>query len=132
MTKRSFSTSKFELCNSRTRNRKKFKCKIKTLSFEVNLGKRKWFLNCSYNPPQSLIPKHLESLNHFIDKQSNTYNFILTEVFNVSIINYTSMVNVCNNGLKNSINVQTCYKNFYFPNSINFIFANRKKLVSSQ
>ena len=33
----------------------KSKCNIETLSVVVNLRKREWFLNCSYNPHQNLI-----------------------------------------------------------------------------
>ena len=28
----------------------KSQCNVKSLSVEINLKKRKWFLNCSYNP----------------------------------------------------------------------------------
>ena len=47
----------------------KSKCNIETLSVVVNLRKRKWFLNCSYNPHQNLISNHLECLNRLIDGQ---------------------------------------------------------------
>ena len=50
---------------------------IDTLSVAVNLRKRKWFLNCSYNPHQNLISNHLECLNRLIDEHSNSFdNFI--------------------------------------------------------
>ena len=38
----------------------KSKCNIQSLSGTVNLRKRKYFLNCSYNPHQNLISNHLE------------------------------------------------------------------------
>ena len=41
----------------------KSKCNIETFSVTVNLRKRKWFLNCSYNPHHNLISNHLECLN---------------------------------------------------------------------
>ena len=120
---KSFSTGKFQLCNNRTRNLKKFTCKIKTLSIQVSIRK-KWFLKLPYNPHQNLISNHLECLNHFIDTQSNT--FILTGVFNVSV-KYISMINVCDlNGIKNFINIPTYYKDFYNPVSISFILTNRR------
>ena len=34
----------------------KSKTDIETLSVEINLKKRKWFLNCSYNPHKNQIP----------------------------------------------------------------------------
>ena len=41
----------------------KSKTDIETLSVEINLRKRKWFLNCSYNPHKNQISNHLECLN---------------------------------------------------------------------
>ena len=49
----------------------KSKCNIGTLSFSVNLRKRKWFLNCSYNPHQNLISNHLECLNRLNDEHGS-------------------------------------------------------------
>ena len=45
----------------------KSQCNILTLSAEVNLRKRKWFLNCSYNPHRNSISSHLEWLNRVND-----------------------------------------------------------------
>ena len=56
----------------------KSQCNIESLSVEINLRKRKWFLNCSYNPHRNSISSHLECLNRVIDEHSKTYdNFIL-------------------------------------------------------
>ena len=71
----------------------KSKCNIETVSVAVNLRKRKWFLNCSYNPHQNLISNHLECLNRLIDEHSNSFdNLIFTGDFNVST-NHNSMIN---------------------------------------
>ena len=40
----------------------KSKTSIETISAEINLRKRKWFLNCSYNANKNLISNHLECL----------------------------------------------------------------------
>ena len=65
---------------------RKSKCNIETLSVAVNLRKRKWFLNCSYNPNQNSISNHLECLNSLIDEYSSSFdNFIFIGDFNVSI-----------------------------------------------
>ena len=45
---------------------------IENFSFEINLKKRKWFLNCSYNPHKNQISNHLECLNRLIN-ECNTY-----------------------------------------------------------
>ena len=49
----------------------KSKCNIETLSFVVNLRKRKWFLSCSYNPHQNVISNHLECLNRLTDEHGS-------------------------------------------------------------
>ena len=94
------------------------KCNIETLSVALILRKRKWFLNCSYNPYQNLISNHLECLNRLIDEHSNSFdNFIFIGDFNVST-NHNSMI-------RNLINVPTCYKNYDNPTSIDLIITNR-------
>ena len=104
----------------------KSKYNIETLSVTVNLRKGKWFLNGSYNPHQNLVSNHLECLNRLIDEHSNSFdNFIFIGDFNVST-NHNSMINFCDlNGLRNLINVPTCYKNSDNPSSIDLILMNR-------
>ena len=105
---------------------RKSKSTIETLSAAVNLRKRKWFLNCSYNLNQKSISNHLECLNPLVDKHSSTFdNFIFIGNFNVST-NHNSIINFCDlNGLRNLINVRTCYNNFNNPTSIDLILTNR-------
>ena len=52
----------------------KSKRNIETLSVAVDLRKRKWFLNCSYNPHQNLNLSQLEGLNRFIDEHSKSFD----------------------------------------------------------
>ena len=89
----------------------KSQCNIESLSVEINLRKRKWFLNCSYNPHRNSISRHLECLNRVIDKHIKTCdNFILIGDFNVGI-DENSMKNFCDiNCLKSLIKVPTCFK----------------------
>ena len=103
----------------------KSKCNIETLSVAVNLRKRKWFLNCSYNHHQNLISNHLECLNRLFDEHSSSFDNFFIGNFNVST-NHNSIINFCDlNGLRNLINVPTCYKNFDNPTSIDLILTNR-------
>ena len=45
---------------------------------EFNFQKKKWLLNCSYNPKHSSIKSHLDSLSKSIDSLSSKYNnFVL-------------------------------------------------------
>ena len=59
---------------------------IETISVEINLRKRKWFLNCSYNPNENLISNHLECLNGIMDEFSKNYDkVVFLGDFNTSI-----------------------------------------------
>ena len=99
---------------------------VKSLSFEINLKKRKWFLNCSYNPHRKLISSHLDCLNCVIDEHGKTYdNFIFIEDFNVGI-DENSKKNFCDiNCLKSLIKKPTKFKNPDQPTCINLILTNR-------
>ena len=48
----------------------KSKTGIENISVEINLSKRKWFLNCSYNSSKNLISNQLECLNCIMDEFS--------------------------------------------------------------
>ena len=102
----------------------KSKCNIETLSVAVNLRRKKWFLNCSYNHHQNLISNHLECLNRLFDEHSSSFDNFFIGNFNVST-NHNSIINFCDlNGLRNLINVPTCYKNLDNPASIDLILTN--------
>ena len=49
---------------------RKSQSNIENFSVEINLKKRKWFLNCSYNPHRSSISSYTECLNRVIDEHS--------------------------------------------------------------
>ena len=50
---------------------------IESLSVEINLRKRKWCFNCSYNPHKSKILNHQNYLNLVFNKYSEiNANFI--------------------------------------------------------
>ena len=76
-------------------------CDIETLLVEINLRKRKWLLNGSYNPNKSQISHHLECLNSLLDEHSK--NFIFIGDFNMNTSD-SSMKEFCSlNGIKNQI-----------------------------
>ena len=53
-------------------------CDTETLLVEINLRKRKWRLNGSYNPSISQISHHLESLESLLDEHRKKYeNYVL-------------------------------------------------------
>ena len=51
---------------------------IESFYVELNFPKKKWLLNCSYNPKHSSTESHLDSLSKGIDSLSSKYdNFVL-------------------------------------------------------
>ena len=104
-------------------------CDIETLLVEINLRKRKWLLNGSYNPNKSQISHHLECLNSLLDDHSKKYeNYVFIGDFNgntsdSSIKEFCSLI-----ALKNLINELTCYKNSEKPTCIDLILKNQPTL----
>ena len=43
-------------------------CNNESICIEINLRKRKWFINGLYDPSKSFILNHLECLNHIINE----------------------------------------------------------------
>ena len=50
---------------------------------EINLYKKKWLINCSYNPQKSDIRKHLDIISESLDTYSTKYeNIVILGDFN--------------------------------------------------
>ena len=59
---------------------------IESFNVELNFRKKKWLLNCSYNPKHSKVESHLDSIPKSIDSlSSKNDNFILPRDFNSSM-----------------------------------------------
>ena len=87
----------------------KSQCNTESLSIEINLRKRYWFLNCTYNPHRNSISRHNEYLNHIFDEYSKTYNNFVGD-FNVGI-DEKYMKNFCDTYYQKSlIKVPTCFQ----------------------
>ena len=99
---------------------------IETISVEINLRKRKWFLNCSYNPNKNLTSNHLECLNRIMDEFSKNYeNVIFLGDFN-TCMNDNAVKSFCSlNDLTSLTDQPTCYKNPGKPTCIDLILTNR-------
>ena len=110
----------------------KSQCNIESLSVDINLKKRKWFLNCSYNRHRNSVSSHLDSLNRAIDEHSKTYdNFIFIGDFTVGI-DENSIKNVCNiNCLKSLFKEPACFKNPDKPTCIDLILTNCPNLFQN-
>ena len=62
---------------------------------ELNFRKKKWLLNCSYNPNNNNIESHLNCLSMSIDSLSSKYeNIILLGDFN-SCMDDSPMIGFC-------------------------------------
>ena len=101
-------------------------CNIESICVEVNLRKRKWFINGSYNPNKSFLSNHLECLNCIIDEYSKLYqNFLFLGDVNASV-SEKCLEEFCNlNGLTSLIKKPTCFKNPDKPTCIDLILTNQ-------
>ena len=101
-------------------------CNIESICVEVNLRKRKWFINGSYNPNKIFLSNHLECLNCIIDEYRKRYqNFLFLGDFNASV-SEKCLEEFCNlNGLTSLIKKPTCFKNPDKPTCIDLILTNQ-------
>ena len=68
---------------------------IESFYVEINLRRKKWLLNCSYNPDKSNTSMHLLALRENLDLYSTKYqNFVILGDFNVEVDN-NDMKNFC-------------------------------------
>ena len=102
---------------------------IETLIVEINLKKRKWFLNVSYSPNKKQISHYLECLNRISVEYNSEYdNFVFISDFNVNV-NESPMKKFYNlNGLKSLINERTCLKNPGKATCIDLVLTNRQQI----
>ena len=101
-------------------------CNIESICVEVNLRKRKWFINGSFNPNKNFTSNHLESLNRIIDEYSKIYqNFLFLGDFNASVSEKCLAEFCILNGLTSLIKKPTCFKNPNKPTYIDFILTNQ-------
>ena len=103
----------------------KSKTEIETLSVEINLRKRKWLLNWSYNPHKNQISNHLECLNRLIDEYNTYYENFLYWRFQYKCRRKSNGNFLHLNCLESLIQKPTCYKNPSQPTCIDLILTNR-------
>ena len=93
---------------------------------EINLDKKKWLINCAYNPDKNIIGSHL----NVITKSFGTYygkyeNVVFLGNFNAEI-EETTMKSFCKSyNLTNLIKQPTFFKNPEKPSCIDLILTNR-------
>ena len=92
----------------------------------MNFPKKKWPLNCSYNPKSSYIESHLEYLSKSIDVQSSKYeNIILLGDLNSCILDI-SVKEFCKTyKFLSLIEEATCFKHSENPPCIDLVLTNK-------
>ena len=101
-------------------------CNIESICVKVNLRKRKWLINDSYNPNKNCLSNHLECLNRIIGEYSKLYqSSLFWGDFNASV-SEKYLEEFCNlNGLTSLIKKPTCFKNPDKPTCIDLILTNQ-------
>ena len=79
---------------------------------EINRHKKKWLINCSYNPRKNNIGSHLNVITKTLDTYYGKYEkVVFLGDFNAEI-EETTMKSFCNSyNLTNLIKQPTCFKN---------------------
>ena len=99
---------------------------------EIILHKKRWLINCSYNPHKNNICRHLEVVTKTLDSYYSKYeNVIFLGDFNAGVLE-TPMTSFCESyNLKSIIKQPTCFKNPEKPSCIDLILTNRPKSFQS-
>ena len=95
---------------------------------EINLYKKKWLINCSYNPHKSNIGKHLDIISRSLDALSTKYeNIVLLGDFNACVDDKV-LQTFCKFYYLHSLTKQpTCFKNHKNPSCIDIILTNKPR-----
>ena len=99
---------------------------------EIILHKKKWLINCSYDPNKNNIKNHFEIISKALDAFSTKYeNIIILGDFNECVDDET-MRNFCNSYRLNSLIKQpTCFKNPENTSCIDLILTNKPRSFQS-
>ena len=101
-------------------------CNVESICVDVDLRKRKWFINVSYKPNKSFLSNHLECFNRIIDEYSKIFqNFLFLGDFKPSV-SEKCLEEFCNvNGITSLIKKATCFKNPDKSTCIDLILTNQ-------
>ena len=99
---------------------------------EIILLKKKWLINCSYNPHKNNIKHHLKTISRTLDTFSTKYkNALLLGDFN-TCVDDEAMKNFCISYYLNSLIKQpTCFQNLENPSYIDLILTNKTRSFQS-
>ena len=99
---------------------------VESFYAELNFIKKKWLLNCSYNPSNNNIESHLNCLSRNIDSLSSKYeNIILLGDFNLCMDD-SPMIDFCETyKSRDLIKHPTYFKNPEKPSCIDLLLTNK-------
>ena len=100
---------------------------------EINLYKKKWLVNCPYNPHKSNIGKHLDIISRSLDALSSKYeNIVLLGDFNACVDDEALQTFCKFYSLHSLIKQPTCFKNPENPSCIDLILTNKSRSFQSK
>ena len=101
---------------------------VESFFVEINIHKKKWLINCSYNPHKSNIINHLNMICRSLDIHSTTYeNIILLGDFNACIDDEALQTFSKSYSFNSLIKQPTCFKNPENLNCIDLILTNKSR-----
>ena len=94
--------------------------------------KKKWLINCPYNPHKNSIKNHIEIISRTLDTCTTKYeNILLPGDFNACADDETMKNFWSSYGLHSLIKQPICYKNSENPSCIDLILTNEDKSFES-
>ena len=101
---------------------------VESFFVEINLHKKKWLVNCSYNPHKSNIINHLNIISRSLDIHSTKYeNIVFLSDFN-ACVDDEALQTFCKSYSFNSLIKQpTCFKNPKNPSCIDLILTSKPR-----
>ena len=101
---------------------------VESFFVEINLHKKKWLINCSYNPHKSNIINHLNIISRSLDIHSTKYeNIVLLGDFN-ACVDDEALQTFCKSYSFNSLIKQpTCFKNPKNPSCIDLTLTSKPR-----
>ena len=98
---------------------------------EIILHKKRWLINCSYNPHKNNTCRYLKVVTETYSYYSKFENVIFLGDFNAGVLE-TPMTSFCESyNLKSIIKQPTCFKNPEKSSCIDLILTNRPKSFQS-
>ena len=104
-----------------------FPC-VESFFVEINLYKKKWLINCSYNRHKINIENHLDIISRSLDTHSTKYeNIVLLGDFN-ACVDDEDLQTFCKSDFFNSLIKQPpCFENPKSPSCIDLILTNKPR-----